>query len=314
VYAAEFSLSLSLCYLMLASTSIAKGQTVPLISGASELKASISDDTSWMYFPGVDGQTTVGFLASIDPSVAPRGSFTVVWFQRSAPGVYSMEGWTETSIEDAAAIIATRFDNPNLFQYADLEASPMSVTQQGQGLLTLPPEGTSNGIADGDPWQGVASALTPEDIAFLVDNGHATGALNLSGGGETISPCIDEYDAVSANLAQRAAMFEVMTFGTVSTTSTLPSALQCCSAEVAMVSARWCVSWFIVGGWSPPFVATISPGVAGCGYTRPISRVDACSTGWCGLGPVVTTTVPLTPQTRVCPTPANGTCPPTPPC
>lgn len=299
---------------MVASAGVATGQTVPLINGATELKASIADDTPWVYFPGVDGQTTVGFLASIDPSVAPRGSFTVVWFQRTAPGVYSMEGWNETSIEDAAAIIAARYANPDLFQYADLASSPMSVTQQGQGLLMLPPEGTSNGIAEGDPWQGVAGSLSPDDVGFLVDNGYAVGALNLSGGGEMPTPCSDEFDALSANLAQRAAMFEAMTFGSVTTASTLPTAIQCCSAEVAMLSARWCVSWTIPGGWSPPFVAMLAPAVPGCGWTRPMTLVTTCSSGWCGTGPLTTTTTVLPPVTRLCPTPPSGTCPAKPNC
>jgi hypothetical protein len=313
VYAAEVSLSLSLCCALIAISGTAIGQTLPLIGGAAELKATMTDETRWMYFPGVSGQSTVGFLASIDPSVAPRGSFTVVWFQRVAPGSFTMEGWTETSIEDAAAVIETRFNDPDLFQYADLASSPMSVTQQGQGMLALPPEGTINGIADGDPWRSVAGTLTAEDVGFLVDNGFAVGARNLSEGGEMIGPCSDEFDAMSIRASQLAAAFEATTFGQVSPASTLPSSIACCSVSLSStaVAAFWCSSTKVFASWSPGQPIT-KGGAPACRWVGSGSIVTVCGS-WCFGPPYTTTLTPFT-ENRTCPTTTPGVCPATPTC
>jgi hypothetical protein len=158
-----------------------------------------------------------------------------------------MEGWTETSIEDAAAIIATRFNNPDLFEYADLESSPMSVMQQGNGLLVLSPETTNNGISENDPWQSVSGSLTPEDVGFLVDNGFAVGARNLSEGGETTTPCIDEYSEQDINLIQNSLLIETALFGAVSLASQPPAGTSCC--YVPQLAAR-CASVNTYGAWS----------------------------------------------------------------
>lgn len=293
---------------LMASPPIARAQSPSGFPGASEVRGSISGESGWTYFPGTVGQSVAGFLASLDPSTAPRGSFTVVWFELVAPGQFTMEGWTETSLEDAAAIIATRFSEQEMFQFADLASSPMSQAALGAGLMILPPVETNNGIAVDDPWQPVSDQLSAADIGFLVDNGYAVGAASLSEGGETTAPCPDDFDANSMALSELAVKVETDLFGSASTPSAVPAgAPRCCAVPQAQAAAVWCVTWTAWNPWGPGFPLAVVP--PACRWTRTGTQTTTCGFCWWSTS----WTTPVT-QPRQCPVALPGACPATPPC
>lgn len=259
--------------LILAASS-AQAQLVLDYPDATEIRSSIADGTSWAYVPGVAGETVIGFLASRDPALAPPGSFTVVWLERVAPAQFTMEGWSDVAIEDAAAFVADRFADPDLFRYADFASSPMFFGGSTGG--GLPPEETSRGMAISDPWQSVAQLLTPDDIGFLVDNGFAVGAGELSRTSEMPAPCPDEYAALSSELAGLAVIFEEQTFGVVLEASTLPAALtECC------VAPQWCVKTYTWNDWGAG--VPIASGAPSCQWTRSGTMHETCGF-CCGVG------------------------------
>ena len=213
-----------------------------------------------------------------------------------------MEGWTDTAPDDAAAIIADRFGEPTMFQYADFSASAMSLAALGAVSIYTPPEWTNNGISIYDPWQSVSDQLTADDVEFLVNSGIAAGAVGLSKSVVMPSPCPDSFSAQGGKLAKFAADFELDVFGTVSDASALSASM----AECCLVP-QGCVTKYVWGDYATP--TPIASGAPSCRWTRNGTYTTTCS--FCGISWNTTGTVT---DNHTCSVAVAGECPAKPPC
>lgn len=289
-------------WLLIAAFGVGVTSGVASRAQADEIRASMADETHWLYVPAVSGESVVGFLAIQDPVFATRGSYSVVWFERIGVAEFTMEGWTETAPDDAASIIADRLNDPSLFQYADFSASAMPLAALGAVSLYTPPEWTNNGISIYDPWQSVSDELNAEDIEFLVNNGFATGAAGMSKSVVMPAPCSSFVTTQNGKLAKFAADFELNVFGAVSGSSVLPESLETCC-----LVPQGCSTIYRWGEYAPP--TSIASAAPSCRWTRDGTYTTTCS--FCGISWSYSGTVT---DNHTCSVAVAGECPPKPPC
>jgi hypothetical protein len=247
----------------------------------------------------------VGFLAVQQQGMPAPNGFTILWYPRNADGRFSMQGFIGSDPLLAAESIRELFDDRGIFPHEAL------YYQGGCGGSNVPDgdfETMQNGLALSDPLQAIAVALSPQQIALVVQGG-AAGATDESEQATTsVSDGTCEVSATTAFLDDLTTRAETFMFGArVSSGIASPCNLGWCwPRDGVEIGSTTSATWDPYG-----FHRTCTPGgEARCEYTgHSTTTRTICDRSWsCQFTNCRTVVDPSTTVKKTCPELSSGAC------
>ncbi|MBM4107218.1 MAG: hypothetical protein FJ255_00120 [Phycisphaerae bacterium] len=274
----------------------------PAQAQVSNLRVQISEN--WALHPAMAGNTLVGYLAQqVGGTPAPNG-FSIVWFRRLPGDAFSMEGYSGTSIAEAAEKVRMLLDDPSAFDVSELAGLAATGAEPEAGFVPM-----VDGLAVTDPLQPYAGSMPAELLEWFVSLG-SEGATELTGFTADPSPaCTETFNASDDLLGMVLPSFIVQIEEVVASNGAPESSSFFCYDPVAWATGPW-VSVVAVPAGIPPV----------CSYSRLYIRTRKCCLlgsciCWdmdCGGGLVQSGSCPAPPGLLLCPLTPSCALPPPP--